>query len=178
MVADLRLHRRRRRRRRWMLNNSDSLFLPKSGEEREETEGGTWVARNARAKAHRRWSHTFGRQRIAAAAAYPGFSIWWTSCSHVRTRVRRLAFTHHTTTARTLSACFANFMRDELSLSWINPLSLCIVCRQRLFINYPGYFWDSSFPFYLAHYASPSFTYESVGSISILILWIAFLLLL
>lgn len=42
MVADLRLHRRRRRRRRWMLNNSDSLFLPKSGEEREETEEREW----------------------------------------------------------------------------------------------------------------------------------------
>lgn len=44
------------------------------------------------------------------------------------------------TTAHTLSACFANFMREELSLSWprINPLSLCIVCRQRLFINYPA----------------------------------------
>lgn len=42
-------------------------------------------------------------------------------------------------TAHTLSDCFANFMREELSPSWpgINPLSQRAVCCQWLFINSP-----------------------------------------
>lgn len=114
-----------------MLNNSDSLFLPKSSEERKETEEREW--RVTRAQRYRRWSHV---QPAAYSGCLPGFSIWWTSCSHVRTRVRWLAFTHRQQPIRYPAVSQISCGRSYRSRGLI--LSHCIVCRQRLFINYPA----------------------------------------
>lgn len=117
-----------------MLNNSDSLFLPKSSEERKETEEREW--RVTRAQRYRRWSHV---QPAAYSGCLPGFSIWWTSCSHVRTRVRWLAFTHRQQPIRYPPVLQISCGRSYRSRGpGLIPLSLCIVCRQRLFINYPA----------------------------------------
>lgn len=71
-------------------------------------------------------------------------------------------------TAHTLSDCFANFMREELSPSWpgINPLSQRAVCCQWLFINYPV-FLRSLLPRRTEEDGLPSTLRSSLGSISI-----------
>lgn len=123
-----------------MLNNSDSLFLPKSSEERKETEEREW--RVTRAQRYRRWSHV---QPAAYSGCLPGFSIWWTSCSHVRTRVRWLAFTHRQQPIRYPAVLQISCGRSYRSRG--PGLILSVYCLSSTTIyQLPGYFWDCCFP--------------------------------
>lgn len=92
------------------------------------------MARNARAKAYRH-DRTF---RAGSVYRLPTRVLNLMDELFACTNSCVLARFYTTTTAHTLSGCFANFMREKLSPSWpgINPLSLCTVCRQWPFINY------------------------------------------